>query len=52
VVCVDPAETGTGDAAGILVGGRAGNGHLYVLADLSGLLSQAQWARRVCLAVW
>lgn len=36
---------------GILVGGRTGSGHLYVLADLSGPLSQAQWARRVRLAV-
>jgi hypothetical protein len=49
-VCVDPADTGTGDAAGILVGGRAADGHLYVLEDLSGPLSRAQWARVVCLA--
>lgn len=47
---VDPADTGTGDAAGILVGGRAPDGHAYILADLSGPYSRAQWARVVCLA--
>lgn len=51
VVAVDPADTGTGDAAGILVGARGVDGHLYVLADLSGPLSRGQWARRVCVAV-
>ncbi|MEV1294466.1 terminase family protein [Pseudonocardia sp. NPDC049635] len=50
VIAVDPADTGTGDAAGILVGGRAADGHLYVLADLSDALSRGAWARRVCLA--
>lgn len=49
-VGVDPADTGTGDAAGILVGGRAADGHAYILADLSGPYSRAQWARIVCLA--
>lgn len=48
-IAVDPAETGGGDDAGILVGGRAGR-DLYVVGDLSGPLSQAQWARAVCLA--
>lgn len=47
---VDPADTGSSDAAGILVAGRAADGHMYVLADLSGQLSRAAWARRVCLA--
>lgn len=49
-VGIDPAETGTGDAAGILVAGRGKNRHLYVLADLSGQLTQAQWARKACFA--
>lgn len=50
VVWVDPAETGKGDAAGVLVGGRSANGHVYVLEDLSGHLTRAQWARRAWLA--
>lgn len=45
-VAVDPADTGLGDAAGILVGSRAADGQLYVRADLSGQLSQGAWARR------
>lgn len=49
-VGVDPADTGTGDEAGVLVAGRSPEAHLYVLADLTGMLSQAQWARRTCLA--
>lgn len=49
VIGVDPAETGTGDEAGILVAGAADDGQLYLLADLSGMLSQAQWARRICI---
>lgn len=49
-IAVDPADTGTGDAAGILVCGRAADGHAYVLADLSDALSRAAWARRVSLA--
>lgn len=49
-VAVDPADTGTGDAAGILVGGRSQDGHLYVLEDLSDALSRASWARVACLA--
>lgn len=50
VIGVDPADTGTGDAAGILVAGVGLDYHLYFLADLSGMLSQSEWARRVCLA--
>lgn len=50
VLGVDPADTGTGDAAGILVAGVGLDGHLYFLADLSGQLSQSEWARKVCLA--
>lgn len=49
VIGVDPAETGTGDAAGVLVAGMAADLQLYVLADLSDQLSQAQWARRICV---
>lgn len=51
VIAVDPAETGTGDEAGILVGGSSASGDCYLLADLSGMLSQAQWARRICLGL-
>jgi hypothetical protein len=50
VLGVDPADTGTGDAAGILAAGVGLDGHLYFLADLSGQLSQSEWARKVCLA--
>lgn len=40
VVAVDPAGTGTGDEAGIVVVGRgADDGHAYVLADYSGQLT-------------
>jgi hypothetical protein len=49
-VAVDPAESGKHDEAGIVVGGRAASGHRYVLADLSGLLTPAQWSRRALLA--
>lgn len=49
-VAVDPADTGLGDAAGILVGSRTGDGQIWVRADLSGQLSQGEWARRACLA--
>lgn len=53
-VAVDPADTGTGDGAGVLVGSRAADGQIYVRADLSGQLSQGEWARRALLAavVW
>jgi hypothetical protein len=49
-VAIDPADTGQGDAAGILVGSRTGDGQIWVRADLSGQLSQGEWARRACLA--
>lgn len=49
-VAIDPADTGQGDAAGILVGSRTGDGLIWVRADLSGQLSQGEWARRACLA--
>lgn len=48
-VSVDPAGTGTGDEAGILVVGRGReNKHAYVLADHSGHLT----ARETGLRVW
>lgn len=50
VIGIDPAETGLGDEAGILVVGRGIDNHLYLLADLSGMLTQYQWARQACLA--
>lgn len=50
VIGVDPAETGLADEAGILVVGRGIDNHLYILSDLSGMLTQAQWARRACMA--
>lgn len=49
-VGVDPADTGTGDAAGILVAGVTPAGQIVFVADESAQLSQAQWARRACLA--
>lgn len=49
VVAVDPAGTGTGDEAGIVVVGRgAVDRHAYVLADLSGRMS----ARQTGLTAW
>lgn len=49
VVSVDPAGTGTGDEAGILVIGRGkADRHAYVLADLSGQMS----ARTTALTAW
>lgn len=49
VVAVDPAGTGTGDEAGIVVVGRGrADGHAYVLADLSARMS----ARQTGLTAW
>jgi phage terminase large subunit-like protein len=47
VVAIDPAVTANEDSdeTGIVVVGVAGNGHLYVLADLSGRMSPLEWAR-------
>jgi phage terminase large subunit-like protein len=46
VVAVDPAKTRRreSDLTGIIVVGRGLDGHGYVLADLSGRYSPAQWA--------
>jgi hypothetical protein len=49
-VGVDPADTGKGDAAGILVAGVTSAGQIVFTADLSAQLSQAQWARKACIA--
>ena len=49
IVGVDPAGTGTGDEAGIVVVGRgAGDSHAYVLADHSGQLT----ARETGVTAW
>jgi phage terminase large subunit-like protein len=55
VVGVDPPATSGGDACGIVVCGKAADGRLMVLADLSCRgLSPAGWAGRVvdAAAVW
>jgi phage terminase large subunit-like protein len=51
-VAVDPAVTSgeEADETGIVVAGRAVNGHLYVLADRSCRLTPDGWARRVVSA--
>lgn len=49
VVGLDPAGTGTGDLAGIVIVGYA-QGHCYVLADLSARLSARQTAQRAWAA--
>lgn len=49
-VFVDPAETGLGDAAGILVAARLPDAKVAVLADYTEKLSAARWGRKVCLA--
>lgn len=50
-VCVDPADnTGSGDEAGVLVGGTRPDGTAVVLDDLSGPMTVAQWYRTAILA--
>jgi phage terminase large subunit-like protein len=48
VVAIDPAVTAgeDSDETGIVVVGRAADGHCYVLDDGSGRLHPAEWARR------
>lgn len=49
LIAVDPAGTGTGDEAGVIVIGRGtANKHAYVLEDLSDLMS----ARETGLTAW
>lgn len=47
VVAIDPAATSGehADETGIIVAGRDGAGHGYVLADASGQYAPAEWAR-------
>ncbi len=49
IVAVDPAVTAHAgsDETGIIVAGRDEAGHAYILDDLSGVYSPAQWAQRV-----
>jgi len=52
VVAIDPAVTSgeDSDETGIVVAGRAADGHMYVLADRSCRLSPDGWARRAVSA--
>jgi phage terminase large subunit-like protein len=52
VVAIDPAASaGDGaDETGIIVAGSDGNGHGYVLDDLSGRFAPHEWARRAVAA--
>jgi phage terminase large subunit-like protein len=52
VVAIDPAATSGEDAdeTGIVIAGKDGDGHGYVLADLSGRYSPADWAQRAIAA--
>lgn len=49
VVAVDPATTATqsSDETGIIVAGLGTDGHAYVLEDLSGKYTPADWAQKV-----
>lgn len=51
VVALDPAvSTGPhADETGIVVAGRASDGHIYVLADASGVYSPDGWAQRAAV---
>lgn len=50
VVGVDPnASSGpNADEAGIVIGGEGVDGHYYILADASGQMGPAEWARVAC----
>src|SRR5215469_3537782 len=52
VVAIDPAATSGEDAdeTGIVIAGKDSDGHGYVLADLSGRYSPADWAQRAIAA--
>lgn len=45
VVAVDPADTGRGDAAGV-IGASATRGKIYIHEDWSGQMTSAQWAKK------
>lgn len=50
VVAIDPSGTRRGAEAGIVVAGKAADGHCYVLADYSAKLSPEGWARKAITA--
>lgn len=54
VVGVDPAVSANEDSdeTGIVVAGLGTDGHLYVLDDLSGVYTPAQWGERVAKAAY
>jgi phage terminase large subunit-like protein len=45
VVGVDPADSGSGDACGIVVASMTGEGVVAVIADVSAPMTSDQWAR-------
>lgn len=47
IVAIDPAVTANADSdeTGIIVAGVADNGHVYILADLSGVYAPHEWAK-------
>jgi predicted phage terminase large subunit-like protein len=53
VVAIDPAVSSGehSDETGIIVAGKTGDGHGYVLADLSGHYRPAEWAK-VAITAW
>ena len=48
VIAVDPATTSntTSDETGIIAAGLGDDGHVYILEDLSGTYTPAQWAKK------
>ena len=48
IVAIDPAVTANknSDETGIIVVGKGGNGHYYVLDDKSGVMTPEQWAKK------
>jgi phage terminase large subunit-like protein len=47
-IAIDPAVTSTkeSDETGIIAGGMAANGHIYILEDLSGIYTPQAWAAK------
>lgn len=50
IVSIDPAESGKGDEAGLLVMGWDITGTTYVVEDLSRRMTSQQWARNAVMA--
>lgn len=48
-VCVDPAETGKRDEAGVVAGGATLDGRVAIMADRSGRMTSDRWARAAVL---